>query len=126
MQEFADLCRAYSVAEVTGDRYAGIWPSAAFQKHGIRYNGSEKSKSDLYVEFLPLLNSHRVDLLDHPRGIRQLTSLERRTSRGTGRDVVDHPPKSHDDCANVIAGVLTLVAGDSKWLEICRALGVAA
>lgn len=29
--------------------------------------------------------------------------MERRTSRG-GRDSIDHPPGSHDDLANVIAG----------------------
>jgi hypothetical protein len=107
VEEFADTCRSYRVARVTGDRFAGEWPREQFQKRGITYHIAVKSKSDLYVAFLPLLNSRRIDLLDHPIAINQLCSLERRTGRGTGRDVIDHPPKSHDDLANVIAGVLT-------------------
>jgi hypothetical protein len=37
--------------------------------------------------------------------VMQLTSLERRTSRG-GRDSIDHAPGSHDDIANAVAGAL--------------------
>lgn len=35
--------------------------------------------------------------------------LERRTSRA-GRDSVDHPPGSHDDRANAVAGVVAHMA----------------
>jgi hypothetical protein len=52
-----------------------------------------KSRS---VDLLPLINSGAVDLLDHDRLVLQLTSLEKRTSRG-GRDSIDHPPGGHDD-----------------------------
>jgi hypothetical protein len=52
---------------------------------------------------LPMINSQRVELLDHPRSLRQLSALERRTSL-SGRPVVGHPPRGHDDLANVIAG----------------------
>src|SRR5262249_55169250 len=70
-------------------------------------------KTDLYRDFLPLINSGKVELLDHPRLTAQLCSLERRTSRGTGKDSIDHPtgPAWHDDLANACAGALTLVAG---------------
>jgi hypothetical protein len=44
-------------------------------------------------------------LLDHPRAIAQLCSLERRTARG-GRDSIDHAPGAHDDLANAVAGVV--------------------
>jgi hypothetical protein len=119
-KEFADLCRSYGVYKVMGDRYAGSWPQERFAEHGIIYETAERSKSELYVEFLPLLNSRRVSLLDHPQAINQLCALERRTGRGTGRDIVDHPPKSHDDLANVMAGVLTLVAGGDERSTIVR------
>jgi hypothetical protein len=58
----------------------------------------------LYVDLLPLINSRRIELLDHPKLISQLCSLERCTARG-GRDSIDHPPNAHDDLANVCAGL---------------------
>ena len=119
-KEFSDLCLQSGVHKVTGDKYAGLWPQERFAQHGIQYQTAERSKSELYVEFLPLLNSQRVQLLDHPLAVNQLCSLERRTGRGTGRDIVDHPPKAHDDIANVIAGVLTMVAGGDERSTIVR------
>ena len=73
-------------------------------KFGVGYEPSAKPKSELYVDPLPLLNSARIDLLDHPRLISQLCGLERRTARG-GRDSIDHAPGAHDDLANCIAGL---------------------
>jgi hypothetical protein len=55
-----------------------------------------------------MLNSGRVALLDHPKMVAQLCSLERRTTRGTGRDIVDHAPNGHDDLINAAAGSLCL------------------
>ena len=46
---------------------------------------SEKLKSDIYRDMLPLLNSRKVQLLDDRRLISQLHGLERRTARG-GKD----------------------------------------
>ena len=71
---------------------------------------ADKPKSDLYASFLPLLNSGRVELLDHPRLHAQLLALERRTARG-GRDSIDHPPNAHDDVINAAAGALLAAAG---------------
>jgi hypothetical protein len=116
VSEFAALLKSYNVVAVYGDRYGGAWPAERFLAHGISYSPSEKPKSDLYKELLPLLNSGRVELLDHQRCLNQFASLERRTARG-GRDSVDHPPHSHDDCANSVAGALVLahVSGSSLW-----------
>jgi len=61
------------------------------------------------LHLLPLLNSNRIELLDHPRLINQLTGLERRTSRA-GRDTIDHVPGGHDDVANAAAGAAVLAA----------------
>jgi hypothetical protein len=102
--ELAELLKSYGVSKVEGDRYAGEWPREQFGKFGVSYEPSIKPKSSLYVDLLPLLNSGRVELLDHPRLIGQLCSLERRTARG-GRDSIDHAPGAHDDLANVVAGV---------------------
>jgi hypothetical protein len=54
------------------------------------------------------LNSKRVELLDHPRLLAQLGTLERRTARG-GKDSIDHQPGAHDDLANAACGALVLV-----------------
>ena len=53
-------------------------------------------------------------MLDHPRLVNQLVSLERRTARG-GRDSIDHAPGAHDDIANVVAGVSAMFAKQSNY-----------
>jgi hypothetical protein len=110
VQEFATVLKAYKIAVVTGDRYGGEWPAERFRAHGIAYQPAEQTKSDLYRDLLPILNGHRVELLDHPRLLTQLGSLERRMSRA-GRDSIDHPAGMHDDLGNSVAGAVTRAAG---------------
>lgn len=117
ISEFAQLCRAYGISRITGDRYAGEFPREQFRKHGIRYELSVKPKSDLYRDLLPLLNSRRVALLDQPRLVAQLVGLERRTAR-SGRDSIDHARGGHDDVANAVAGALTTTARPSQALRL--------
>ena len=102
--EFSELLKSYHVSKITGDRYAGEWPRERFREHGITYEPAQKPKSDLYRDLLPAINSRKLDLLDDTRLLTQLVSLERRTARG-GRDSIDHPPNTHDDLANAIAGL---------------------
>lgn len=102
------LCKSYKISSVTGDAYAGEWPRDPLKKGGINYVLSEKSRSELYLDFLPVVNSVQCELLDldhHRKAMNQFTNLERRVGR-TGRDSVDHPPGGHDDVANGIAGVM--------------------
>jgi hypothetical protein len=73
----------------------------------VSYEAAAKPKSDLYSSLLPAINSGKIDLLDEPRSISQLCSLERRTARG-GRDSIDHPPGGHDDVCNAVAGVFSM------------------
>ncbi len=65
-----------------GDRYGGEWPRERFRTHGIRYLPGDRSKSELYGAFLPLLNAERVELPDDRRLLSRLLGLERRTTRG--------------------------------------------
>jgi hypothetical protein len=109
VEEFCATLEAYGVQVVTGDRYGGEWPREQFRKHGISYDPSERVKSDLYRELLPLLTSGRTELLDHTRLATELLGLERRTARG-GRDSIDHGPGGHDDLANAAAGALVLAS----------------
>jgi hypothetical protein len=107
--EFAATLRAYGITTATADRWAGQFPVEQMRKHGIRVEPSEKTKSDIYRELLPIINSGACELLDHPRLIAQLAGLERRTARG-GRDSIDHAPGGHDDVINGAAGALVLAS----------------
>ena len=115
--EFAVTLKAYGCDRVTGDRYGGEWPPEQFRECGISYEPADKAKSDLYRELLPLVNNGQLELLDHPRLIAQLCSLERRTARG-GRDSIDHPPNGRDDVGNAAAGAIVLAAGHTATMQV--------
>jgi hypothetical protein len=106
--EFCALLKTYHITTISGDRYAGEWPREMFGKFGVYYEPSAKVKSALYIDLLPLINSKRIDLLDHRKMFNQLIGLERRVARG-GHESIDHAPNQHDDLANVIAGVASIV-----------------
>jgi hypothetical protein len=113
--EAVGLLRAYKISSITGDRYASGWCEGEFRKHGIRYVASERSRSEIYLDSLPLLMSETAVLLDDARLISQISQLERRTSRG-GRDSVDHPRGGADDLCNAALGALLVaqkLAGSS-------------
>jgi hypothetical protein len=114
-KEAAALLGHYAVTSIKGDRFGGDWVGERFREHGISYEPAEKPKTQIYVEFLPLLNAGRAQLLDHPRLLSQLCGLERRTVRGSGRDVIDHGPNQHDDISNSAAAAL-IGAGISRSL----------
>ncbi len=56
----------------------------------------------------------------NPKMVSQLSSLERRVARG-GRDSIDHAPGAHDDVANAVAGVLTLIVVGPQPLRLVAA-----
>jgi hypothetical protein len=109
IDDYAALLKSYRVRRVVGDRYAGEFPREQFRKRGIEYRLSEKTKSDLFRDLLPLLNAQRIVLPKSERLTNQLVGLERRTTRG-GRDSIDHAPNAHDDLANAVAGAADLIA----------------
>ena len=79
--DFAVILKGYGFTRAVADRYAGVWVAEVFGRHGVTVEQCARPKSDLYGDLLPALNSGRVDLLDHPRLVAQLGSLERRTAR---------------------------------------------
>jgi hypothetical protein len=111
VEQFCSTLRAYQIFGVRGDRYAGEWPVEQFRKRGVTYEPSEHTKSQLYVDVLPMINSRTAALLDDSNLRRQLVALERKVTRG-GKDSVDHSPGGRDDVANAAAGAL-LYAGKS-------------
>jgi hypothetical protein len=102
-----DLAR-YNLKMVTGDRYSAEFVVQAFRNHVVIYRTSDLNKSQLYLELLPRICSREIELLDNDKCITQLSGLERRCRSG-GNDVVDHMRNEHDDLANAIAGVVSIL-----------------
>jgi hypothetical protein len=97
------LCKTlgdYGIGQVHGDGYAGEWVTAMFKKFGVTYRAAELSKSEIYLETLPLFSQGKIELL----------LLERRSRAGSRADIVDHPRGAHDDAANSASGALYLAA----------------
>jgi hypothetical protein len=110
-EQFCAIIKSYGLTQCFGDNYAKLWPVERFAAHGVEYNRAVLAKSDIYLNFLPLINSHRVELLDNSRLAGQLCGLQRYTVRG-GRDTIDHIPghNFHDDLCNAACGALVYVA----------------
>lgn len=106
--EYAETLKRYRLTRAQADSYAGEWVPSAFRNFNITIERSPKTKSEIYGEFLPLLQNGRVELLDNRRLLMQLKSLDRRT-RGGGRDAIDSFHGS-DDVSNVVAGALCLAS----------------
>jgi hypothetical protein len=107
--QIASVLKTYGVHSTKGDRYAAQWVVDAFAKVGIRYVHSERDRSSIYLDALPLFMAGKVRLLDNKRLVSQFSSLERRTS-SVGKDKVDHGPGGHDDLCNAAAGAMVLAA----------------
>ncbi len=119
IEEWVPLLQQYRIFSVTGDRYAGDWPAEQFRNRGISFEHTGRTKAELYLDLLPMVNSRAVDLLDDPRLISQLANLER-TAQPSGRDKIDHPRGGHDDIANAVAGALTLTPASAvlpAWMR---------
>ena len=106
--EFAAVLQRYACAAVFSDAYAGEWPREQFRKHGVTVQRCPLTRSELYLELLPIVNSGRCALLDVPTAVSQLHRLDRRVGR-SGKDAVDHPEGQHDDLANALAGAIVMV-----------------
>jgi hypothetical protein len=109
VEQAAAMFKSYGLNSCTGDAYSALWVVEAFAKVGIRYVHSERNRSEIYLDCLPLFTSGRARILDNKRLINQFQSLERRTS-SVGRDRVNHPTGGHDDCANATALAMVLAA----------------
>jgi hypothetical protein len=108
-EEYAKLCRQYRIRSVVGDNYARDWVAGAWRKLEFEYIRSPRPKGAIYLESLPVFTRGLARLPNYARLIRELRLLERRTHR-SGKDTVEHPRNGHDDHANVVCGVLSLLA----------------
>jgi hypothetical protein len=116
--EFSALFKSYHVGRAQSDKWGGAFVTEAFKRNGIMLEPAERTKSEFYVELLPMINSGLCRLLDTDRDrlLTQFASLERRVGRGTGRDSIDHPPGGHDDLANAAAGAIVTAKQKPQWV----------
>lgn len=98
-----DELKRFDLKRCLGDAYSAEFATSTFRANGIMYTKSKKNKAELFLELLPRICSHEIELLDNETLINQLASLERRCKSG-GKDSIDHPKGGHDDLANVVAG----------------------
>jgi hypothetical protein len=61
VQEYAALLKSYRCYSATGDHYTGEWVRELFEKNGITYRHSELTKSEIYLESLPLFSQGCLD-----------------------------------------------------------------
>jgi hypothetical protein len=124
VKQSADTIKPYRIKTITGDNYSGEWPVAEFRKQSITYQLSEKHRSELYLNLIPVVNSRGCELPDDRRMIDELRRLERRRGR-SGKDSVDHPQYGgSDDIANAVAGVIDLVISKPQPSKYAVPVGV--
>lgn len=102
-EEFSQILKAYGCKKAYSDKYAGQYPATEFKRHGITLKYTDKNRSQLYTELLPMLNTGQIELPADTVLINQLSALERTPGRLT--DIVNHSPGSHDDFSNAVAGL---------------------
>jgi hypothetical protein len=112
VNEYVPVLERYGITAVVGDNVSSGFVEATLRGCGLRFEASPKSKSDLYLQVLNLINSGAAELLDEPTLRRQFLSLQR-FSTGGGKDRIDHPKgkQAHDDVCNAAAGALAFASG---------------
>ena len=114
-REFCELAKEYRCYTIVGDNYSADWVSSAYREAGRQYSRSELTRSELYLECLPLFTRGQVRIPELPALIRELRLLQRRTTR-TGRDAVDHGVGGSDDFANALCGALVQMVAQAPAL----------
>ena len=119
--EFAALLKQYRINKVIGDRYSAEWVVSSFKEHAISYEASERNKSEIYLEALPLFSRGVISFPNIPVLIRELRLLERQAHRGA-RETVDHPKRGSDDIANALCGCAAVVMGEPSGRDFILGL----
>jgi hypothetical protein len=124
--ELAQLCKAYRVTKIYGDRFGGGFHSSEWATHGLTFEACENTTSENYLQTLPLLLANRVRLVDNKTLRTQLSSLERKPGDGA-REVVAHPAhaSAHDDLATATCGAVVAAmptANDGYSLAVYQAV----
>jgi hypothetical protein len=113
ISRIAATLREYNLTEATGDHYGAEFNVEMFSACGITYRASDRNRSEIYADALPLFNSGRVRLLDNRRLVSQFAALERKMSP-MGKEVINHAPGGHDDVCNSAAGALVAASARDR------------
>jgi len=112
--QYCKLLKEYSLYSVIGDKYSGDYASNCFASHGVNYEKSEKTKSELYLEAESAFNTECIEIPNRELLIVQLKNLIRKARAG-GKDSVDSDRP--EDEANVVVGVAHLLLRDSAYIR---------
>jgi hypothetical protein len=113
-RQIAMTLKQYGITSVTGDRYSAGFAVDAFARFGCTYLHSDRDRSQIYIDALPLFTSGCARLVDNRKLVTQLSQLERKTT--SGRDRISHPERSghHDDIANAVCGSLLMATAKPR------------
>src|ERR1700730_17946002 len=65
VDQAAAMFKSYGLNSCTGDAYSALWCVEAFAKVGIRYVHSERNRSEIYLDALPLFTAGKARILDN-------------------------------------------------------------
>jgi hypothetical protein len=74
--EFAQVCKSYGCFEVSGEEYSGGFVKELFRLAGVTYRKSVRTKSEVFLDVLGIINSGKCELLDDAQLFRQLCGLQ--------------------------------------------------
>jgi hypothetical protein len=118
INELAQLCKAYGITTVRGDRYAIGFHLNEWKTNGIEFVACETTTSENYLTTLPAMLAGRVRLVDNKTLRSQLGALERKPGDGA-REQVSHPAHdaAHDDVSCAVCGaiVAAMPANDGAY-----------
>lgn len=105
--EIGRLCAEYRIIDVLGDQYCAQPVKEALARYGLRFQErafTARFKADIYQSLKHQINQGSIELLDHPKSLRELSNIELRlTSGGTAQIGAPEIGGYHDDYATVIA-----------------------
>lgn len=111
VEKVATTLKKFAIAKIEGDHFAGDWPKEYFSKVGIIYEVTKYTLPEIYRDFMPILSGGEVELLDNPRLLMQLNTLERSVTK-VGRDSVN--AIGSDNLARSVAGLI-VTASRGIW-----------
>jgi hypothetical protein len=102
-RDVVEFFKGYGLRAATGDQYGAAVTTALYAQLGFALRPSDLTRSEAYLNLLPLMTQGKVELPPVPELRLELLGLERRVGRGNAKDVVDHRVGAHDDLANAVA-----------------------
>jgi len=103
VEDFARILRDFRCHEIVSDRFGGQWVESQFRKQGIVLRPSALSKSEIYLEAVPLFTMRKILLPKDAELEEEIIGLERKAS-SSGKDTIDHAQGYHDDKVNSALG----------------------